>query len=253
MQLTEADRRKDEFLAMLGHELRNPLAGICNGVEVLGHLNLTDAMDIQGIISRQAKHMKNLIDDLLDVTRIARQDPAKKNAFRHRKLGTTGRRRPTREYRGGRDRIRMELPSVPICCEGDPIRLSQVLSNILTNATKFLGGSGEIVVSVGPLRESKRVTISVPRYRYRHGRANTSRFFRPFVQASQSLDRSEGGLGLGLALVRGIVELHGGQVTASSPASAKAPSFKSSFRFATSRFPKSRHVRTARRCRGECL
>ncbi|HET6881996.1 MAG TPA: ATP-binding protein [Pirellulales bacterium] len=227
-ELALADRRKGEFLAMLGHELRNPLAGILNSVEVLnlGQLSTSETAGMLAIIRRQAKHMSLIIDDLLDVTRINHG----KIVLRKAPLNIVEVVRQTAEdHRRGIELregvLRVEVPSHPVYCEVDPTRLSQVVSNLLTNAAKFLGGPGEIAVRLGddPVRGS--ATIQVHDTGIGIDSATLRDIFEPFVQATQRLDRSEGGLGLGLALVRGLIELHGGRVTASSPGIGQGAEF----------------------------
>ncbi len=214
-----ADRRKDEFLAMLGHELRNPLAGILNSLEVLRMLGRShaEAESMLAIIGRQASHMNHIIDDLLEVTRITHgKIVLKKNNMNVGEFV----RRVAEDHRRGIEaqasRLQVVLPEGPIYCECDPTRLSQVLDNLLTNAAKFLGDPGEITVIVRPEPEARRVAICVRDTGIGMDARTLRDIFQPFVQAGQSLDRGQGGLGLGLALVKGLVELHGGQVAAAS-------------------------------------
>lgn len=223
-----ADRRKDEFLAMLGHELRNPLAGILNSLEVLRVLGLAhaEAGTMLEVIGRQASHMGHIINDLLEVTRITHG----KIVLKRTTLDLVEFvRRVAEDHRRAVEvqssRLRVDLPPRPIYCEADPTRLSQVLDNLLTNAAKFLGGPGQITVAVRAEPDTNRVAISVRDTGIGIETRTLREIFQPFVQAGQSLDRGHGGLGLGLALVKGLVELHGGQVAADSPGLGQGAEF----------------------------
>ncbi|WP_197489020.1 PAS domain S-box protein [Planctomyces sp. SH-PL14] len=217
-QLQESIRRKDEFLAMLGHELRNPLAGIVSGVDALGMLPLPgEATEMQAVIGRQAAHMSRIVDDLLDVSRIVRgkltlrPEPVRLNDLV---------RNVVRDYASAQGddecEIRTEVCGEEIWIEGDMTRLNQVLSNLLHNSCKF--GDGSNVVTLGLRRgaSGRDAVVSVKDQGIGMTAETLSRIFEPFNQADVSLDRSRGGLGLGLALVKGLVRLHGGSVTASS-------------------------------------
>jgi signal transduction histidine kinase/DNA-binding response OmpR family regulator len=213
----EADRRKNEFLAMLAHELRNPLAPIRNAVHILASAEelppkLAWARDV---IGRQADHMARLIDDLLDVSRIVQGKVAVKPerlqlaALVERSVEASAPRLGAREQV-----LDVVLPKDGIALDGDSVRLSQVLSNLINNACKF-----------SPVGSCIRLEAS-----YAHGELQIAvkdqgagiapeflpHIFDLFAQADQSLDRSQGGLGIGLTLVKHLVELHGGRVWASS-------------------------------------
>jgi PAS domain S-box-containing protein len=227
-ELLQADRRKDEFLGMLGHELRNPLAAILGSVEVLSHLGTAsaEAAPLLGAIGRQAAHMNRIVDDLLDITRITHgKFTLKKTRIDLVQLvrETAEDHRRSIESKGAT--LRIDLPAGSLDCEADPTRLSQVLDNLLNNAAKFLGGTGEILVSVQAQPENDRVAIVVRDSGIGMDAQTVQDVFQPFVQAAQCLDRGQGGLGLGLALVRGLVELHGGQVTARSPGLGQGAEF----------------------------
>jgi PAS domain S-box-containing protein len=217
-RLREVDRRKDEFLAMLSHELRNPLAPIRNAIAILEHASPagTQATRAKAVIRRQVDHMARLVGDLLDVARIARgkieieQKPmdlvalVQRSAEDHRTL----------MYERGIS-LSVELPVRSAWVHGDATRLTQVVGNLLQNAAKFTERGGRVTVSV----ESAAGFAVV---RVRDSGVGMSpellaRIFEPFVQADRSLARSQGGLGLGLALVKGLVQLHGGEVHAESP------------------------------------
>ncbi|WP_088258430.1 response regulator [Fimbriiglobus ruber] len=216
--LLDASRRKDEFMAMLAHELRNPLAPIRNAVEILRLRGSNDpaANRAREIVDRQVTHMSRLIDDLLDVARIARG----KVSIKKRRCDLAQIVRETvNDYRGpleaGHLSLELVVPDQPVWVLGDRTRLSQVVGNILNNAQKFTdsGGSVRVEVTAGDAGGAEVVVrdsgIGMD--------ADTLRYvFEPFAQADRSLDRSRGGLGLGLALVKGLVDLHGGTVRAAS-------------------------------------
>jgi len=222
-ELKEADRRKDEFLAMLAHELRNPLAPVRNAVEILrlsGPVNET-IESAREILSRQVAHMARLIDDLLDVARIARG----KVRLRTEKCDLAELVRQTSEdYRPTLAAIgvtfKIDVPAKPMPLMADPTRVAQVIGNLLHNAGKFTPSGGFVTVEVeeaecendggrvGVVRVSDTGTGLDP--------AVMAHLFEPFSQADQPIDRQNGGLGLGLALVKGLLELHGGSVSAES-------------------------------------
>ena len=216
--LLEADRRKDDFLALLGHELRNPLAAIANGIHVLNHMGSTnpDFAEIHAIIERQAGHMSRLMDDLLDVSRIAR---GKVNLRTERLNLAALVRRTAEDHRPILDRnallLEVKTPATPLWIDGDAVRIAQVLDNLLNNSIKFSDKGGRIVVEALVGQDG----FAVVRVRDT-GIGITSdtiaSLFEPFSQAEGTLGRSRGGLGLGLALVKGLVELHRGSVSAES-------------------------------------
>jgi PAS domain S-box-containing protein len=215
--LREADRRKDEFLAMLSHELRNPLAPIRNATYLLERVDPSGehARRARGVLRRQSEHLTRLVDDLLDVTRITRGKIALQRAridLRDAVERAAEDFRPTMAERG--IAFRIELPEREVVAYADPTRVNQVVANLLNNASKFTRRDGEVVVSLRPDRTAAEIRV-------RDTGAGIDptvlpRIFDAFMQAEQTLARSEGGLGLGLALVKGIVELHGGEVRAHS-------------------------------------
>jgi PAS domain S-box-containing protein len=217
--LRDADRRKDEFLAMLGHELRNPLAGILGAVQVLEQTGAPDdaTRDMRQVISRQAKLMQRLIDDLLDVSRIARgKIPLQKAPIELGRLVLEAVSDHAQDARENQLQLRVNVNEEPVWCNGDAERLRQVLSNLLHNACKFTDTGGAIDVE---LRVDPSAAIAILEIRDTGIGMNADtikHLFEPFVQADNSFERSRGGLGLGLALVRGLIEMHGGHVTASS-------------------------------------
>jgi PAS domain S-box-containing protein len=215
--LREADRRKNEFLAMLSHELRNPLAPIKNCLYILERAapGGPQARRAQDVVARQVEHMTRLIDDLLDVTRISRgkirlqRERVDLCALVHRAAED---HRSVFEASG----IRLETRTCegPLHASGDPTRLAQVIGNLLSNAAKFTPRGGRVELSL--TSEEGTATIRVRDDGGGISREVLDRLFQPFVQARATLDRSEGGLGLGLALVKGLAELHGGRVSARS-------------------------------------
>jgi PAS domain S-box-containing protein len=211
--LRDADRRKDEFLATLSHELRNPLAPIRNSVFVLGRAapGSEAAGRAQVIIDRQVTHLTRLIDDLLDVTRIARGKVQLQ--LEHLELGALL-RRTLEDHRNSFDelgvKLRSEIAAAPGWMCADSARVVQIISNLLTNALKFTGRGGEVRVQLQHVASS--IVLSVADTGAGIPPEVLSHVFEPFAQAPQTLDRARGGLGLGLAMVKGLVELHGGTV-----------------------------------------
>lgn len=224
--LREADRRKDEFLATLAHELRNPLAPIRHAVRILDAPTADDAQRRWGreVIARQVSHMAWLLDDLLDVSRITRGQLDLKKDYVD--LGSifeiaVETARPLIEAK--RHAITINLPPFPVRLEADPLRLSQVISNLLTNAAKYTDAGGHITLSA--TLESDELLISVKDTGIGLGPATIPGLFTMFSQVDSAIDRAEGGLGIGLALVKGLVELHGGQVSAASDGLGRGAEF----------------------------
>jgi len=217
-ELRETDQRKNQFLAMLSHELRNPLAPIRNSIYILERAapGGEQARRARAVIDRQAHHLTRLVDDLLDVTRISR---GKIRLQRERFDLNALARRSAEDQRSVFEktgvRLDVHASEQPLEVNGDPIRIAQVIGNLLHNAAKFTPRGGRATLSV------ERFSAALAALRVRDdgpGIAPDSltRVFEPFVQADRTLDRSHGGLGLGLALVKGLVELHGGSVIARS-------------------------------------
>jgi signal transduction histidine kinase len=218
----EADRRKNEFLAMLAHELRNPLAPIRNAVHIMQGDNVTQlTMNwARDVIGRQADHMTRLVDDLLDVSRIVQG----KVVVKPEKLKLAG--LVDRALEGssprlaGRDQlISVELPSEDIELDGDGVRLAQVLGNLINNASKFSRPNTRIHLNAS--YADGQVRIAVRDEGCGIDAAFLPHIFDLFAQGDQSLDRSQGGLGIGLTLVKHLVELHGGTVAARSDGPGK--------------------------------
>ncbi|WP_437768746.1 ATP-binding protein [Sorangium sp. So ce281] len=216
--LREADQRKDAFLAMLAHELRNPLGPIRNAVEILRSTGMAQPSLLRacGVIGRQVAHMARLVDDLLDVSRVARG----RIQLRTERCDLSRLLRQTAEdYRSTLEasglELRLDLPIEPLWVSGDPTRLSQAVSNALHNANKFTDAGGRVTVALSATPDGSAV-IRVRDTGIGVERATLACMFEPFSQAERSLDRNRGGLGLGLALVKGLVELHGGTASAES-------------------------------------
>jgi signal transduction histidine kinase/DNA-binding response OmpR family regulator len=213
----EADRRKNEFLAMLAHELRNPLAPIRNAVYILASAEalppkLAWARDV---IGRQADHMSRLIDDLLDVSRIVQGKVAVKPEPLALSVLVEGAVEASQPRLAARDQaLDVELPPAPVVLQGDAVRLAQVLSNLVNNASKFSPDGTRIQLRAA--FEADEVRIAVKDTGAGIAPEFLPRMFDLFAQADQSLDRSQGGLGIGLTLVKHLVELHGGRVWAES-------------------------------------
>lgn len=228
LQLAEADRRKNAFLAMLSHELRNPLAPIRNSAYILEYAapGSEKARRALAVIDRQAAQLARLVDDLLDVTRISRN----KIQLQRRRLELNelvG--RTVEDYRSLFDAadIRLEFLAspAPVFVDADCNRLAQVLGNLLQNAAKFMGRGGATSVSVATDPAEHRAILRVADTGVGMTPEMLSHLFQPFSQADATLDRSKGGLGLGLALVKGLVELHGGEVSAFSAGIGKGSEF----------------------------
>lgn len=226
-ELREAARRKDEFLALLSHELRNPLAPIRNSLYVLDRVppGSEQAGRARAVIERQVNHMTRLVADLLDVSRITRGNiPIQRERLDLREVVS----RTLEDYRSvfaarGILDVHSEQPARPVWVHGDAVRLGQVLGNLLHNASKFTNESG--VVSVALRQEGQTAILQVRDTGMGMDAEMLVRLFQPFAQADRTLDRSSGGLGLGLALVKGLVELHGGQVHARSDGAGKGAVF----------------------------
>jgi two-component system CheB/CheR fusion protein len=220
LQLAEADQRKNEFLAALAHELKTPLAPIKNSLYVLGHaISGNDpARRAQLAIERQVEQLARLASDLLDVTRLARN----KIKLQCQRLELNGLVRDTVEdHRSLFDKAGVHLefhPAPrPVLVNADWNRMAQVMGNLLQNAAKFTGRGGATLVTVHTEKAEKRAVVQVVDTGVGMTPEMVARLFQPFSQADSALDRSKGGLGLGLALVKGLVDLHGGDVSVNSP------------------------------------
>ncbi|WP_343051446.1 ATP-binding protein [Pseudaquabacterium terrae] len=223
-ELSDSSRAKDEFLAMLGHELRNPLAPIVSALHLMRRRGGVDSTREQGIILRQVEHLVRLVDDLLDVARVTRGQIA----LRHECVelqAVLGQAvelaRPLIEQRGHR----LHTDIAPgLRCEGDPVRLAQVIANLLTNAARYTEPGGEIHLLAQPV-DDERLCIRVIDNGIGVALPVLPRIFDLFYQGRRDLARAGGGLGIGLALVRKIVELHGGSVEARSEGPGRGSEF----------------------------
>jgi PAS domain S-box-containing protein len=230
-QLLDADRRKNEFMAVLGHELRNPLGAISNAVELCRLVDATDPLfsESQDIIHRQTQHMQRLVDDLLDVARIARgkielrmQRVQIAAAVEHALAPV----RPLIESRG--HQLELSLPEEPLVIEADPARLEQILVNLINNAAKYTNPRGRLRINVS--REGDFAAVQVSDNGIGISSEMLPRIFDLFTQANPVADHAHDGLGIGLTLVRSLVELHHGTIAAASAGSGLGSTF-------TVRFP----------------
>jgi PAS domain S-box-containing protein len=215
--LKKADRRKDEFLATLAHELRNPLAPIRTGLHLLRvSRDPTIALEMRDMLDRQFSHMIRLVDDLLNVSRITsdkltlRKERVELSTVVDSALEAS---RPIIES-SGHD-LDVALPDEHVWLSADPTRLSQVMTNLLTNAAKYTPKGGRIKLAAA--REGEQVVIRVSDTGLGIPPEMLTEVFEMFTQMNRTLDRSQGGLGIGLALVKRLVELHGGTIIAESP------------------------------------
>ena len=226
--IQEADQRKDEFLGMLAHELRNPLGPMRNAVEILGLIGPQDPTveHAREVIDRQVKHMARLVDDLLDATRIARG----KILLRRERCDLRSIvAQTTDDYenliRSNDISLVVELPEEQVWVMGDPTRLAQALGNLLHNAHKFTERGGRVNVKMRVDNGDRKVWVMVTDNGIGIEPQILTHIFDVFRQADQGLDRSRGGLGLGLSLVKGLVEMHGGAVYAASDGTGKGATF----------------------------
>ena len=225
-KLEDADARKDEFLAMLAHELRNPLAPIRAAAELLkiARLNNAQVQQTSEIIGRQVDHMTSLVDDLLDVSRVNRGLVAlEKKPLDLRQIVTDAVEQVNPLIGARRQLLSLELSAEPAWVEGDHKRLVQVVGNLLNNAAKYTPEGGCLVLKTE--RQGGRVLLSVTDNGIGMEPALAVQVFDLFTQAKRTPDRSSGGLGLGLALVKSLVELHGGTAACASAGPGKGSQF----------------------------
>ena len=222
--LREANRRKDEFLAMLGHELRNPLNPILTALDLMDMRGDEHSRREREIIRRQAMHLAGLIEDLLDVSRVTggkitlRREPTEIASVIARAIEMAS---PLLEQRA--HLLTIAVPQRGLLVEADPIRLPQIFANLLMNAAKYTERGGHI--SVAARQRDGEIETEVRDDGIGIAPELLATIFEPFVQGSRSLDRAEGGLGLGLALVRSLTRLHGGTVSAQSDGLGKGSCF----------------------------
>jgi PAS domain S-box-containing protein len=224
--LLAADRRKDEFLATLAHELRNPLAPIRQAASLASHASAT-AEQIRwsnGVIERQAAHMARLLDDLLDVSRITRgRLEVRRSRVTLRSIvdAAVETARPAIDV--GKHELRIELPAEPVQLDVDALRIAQVLGNLLTNAAKYTSAQGTIKLIAA--REGSEAVVRVIDNGIGLAAEDLPRIFQMFAQVRPTLDRKEAGLGIGLALSKALVELHGGELEGRSEGLGKGSEF----------------------------
>jgi PAS domain S-box-containing protein len=224
--LSQADRKKDDFIALLAHELRNPLAPIRNGLQILrlagGDMDAVG--QARAMMDRQLTHMVRLIDDLLDISRISRN---KMELRRERVLLTdvvdsaVETARPQIDE-AGHD-LSLSLPPGPVFLDADLTRMAQVVANLLTNSAKYTERGGKIQLAAE--RRGQEVVVTVHDNGIGIPAEALPNIFEMFSQVDRSVERSTGGLGIGLALVRALVEMHGGSVTAESPGEGRGSTF----------------------------
>jgi len=218
-ELAESHRRKDEFMAMLAHELRNPLTPVRNALHVLRQRGTDEATRrwVQDVLERQVEHMARLLDDLLDVARITRGEIHLQRECLN--LGLLV-RVTVEDHRSLLEKagltLHLEVPQEPVWVLADRTRMAQVLGNLLHNAAKFTDQNGRVVVRLSKDPDGKHAAVTVQDTGIGIQPELLSAVFQAFFQADRTLDRSRGGLGLGLALVKALVELHGGTVRALS-------------------------------------
>jgi two-component system CheB/CheR fusion protein len=217
-ELATADRRKNEFLAMLAHELRNPLAPILNCLGLIRQES-SEGQPIGPsleIAERQVKHMARLLDDLLDVSRfIQGKIQLQKSPVDFARVVAHAVETSTPLIQAKKHRLVLNLPAEPVTIQGDSTRLAQVVANLLNNAAKYTEPGGEITLTADC--DGEELTIRVKDTGIGLSEDMLGRVFDLFTQADLSLDRSQGGLGIGLTLVRSLVELHGGSISVRSP------------------------------------
>jgi signal transduction histidine kinase/ActR/RegA family two-component response regulator len=226
-RLRDADRRKDEFLALLAHELRNPLAALVNGVDIMNRKVVADVeLDwCRSVFERQVRQLTRLVDDLLDVSRITlgkiklRNEPVDVGDFVRAAVEAS---KPMIDER--RHELTVTLPEEPLVVHGDAARLTQVVSNLLNNAAKYQDEGG--VVGVQARREGEEVVVTVADAGAGISDEMLPRVFGLFVQGGQPAERTAGGLGVGLSLVKNVVELHGGSVEAESEGAGSGSTFR---------------------------
>jgi signal transduction histidine kinase len=224
--LTEADRRKDEFLATLAHELRNPLSPLRSGLDILrASPTAPNAEEIRDMMDRQLSHLVRLVDDLLDVSRVSQgKVELRKAQIALSELIKTAVEASSPLIGAGRHELILDLPDAEVWLDADLTRLSQVVSNLLNNAAKYTPEGGRIVLSAR--RDGDEVAIAVSDNGIGIPADMLPQVFDLFTQVRDTLDRSRGGLGIGLALVKQLVELHGGSIAAESAGPGKGSSFR---------------------------
>ncbi len=225
-EVKEADRRKDEFLAMLAHELRNPLAPIRNGLDLLEMegVDAPTAAWARDMMKHQVQHLVRLVDDLLDVSRIMRgKVQVRKERLLLQEVIRHGLETAQPLIASQGHELVLQIPPEPIWIEADPVRIAQVVTNLLNNAAKYNNKPGHIWVTAQ--RNGEQAVLRIRDDGIGIERELLPHVFDLFTQANRSIARSQGGLGIGLTLVRSLVELHGGAVEARSEGPDKGSEF----------------------------
>jgi PAS domain S-box-containing protein len=223
--LRDAARRKDEFLAMLAHELRNPLSPVASAIEIMRARPDRELDErARGVVERQLGHMSRLIDDLLDVSRINTGKITLRNERLDLRVTVQRAVESVRTFVAGFEHtMTVELPTCPVYLDADPVRLEQVITNLLHNAAKYTDPGGRIRITLESLDGFANIRV------HDNGIGITpdllGQVFDLFTQGERGLDRSQGGLGLGLTLVRSLVRLHGGTVEAHSEGPGRGSEF----------------------------
>lgn len=223
--LRRADRHKDSFLAVLAHELRNPVAALSGGLHLLGKdIDPDRAKDIRGRMDRMLDHLAHLVDDLLDVSRVSQgKISLKKARVELSEVLQSAIEASQHTIEAAKHRFELELSDEPIWLEADHTRLAQIIANLLNNAAKYTPPGG--VVTLRAMAEGGMATITVSDTGVGIPEAMQSRIFEIFAQVEDHLGQSQGGLGIGLALVRQLVALHGGEVTVHSDGEGQGSTF----------------------------
>ncbi|WP_167760326.1 chemotaxis protein CheB [Paraburkholderia pallida] len=224
--LAETDRRKNEFLAMLAHELRNPLAPIRNALQILQQSGTRTPADRSAIdiMQRQMAQMVRLVDELLDVSRVSRgKIELRRGEVELNSLAHHAAEAARSECNAMRQELVVSVPPGPIYVDGDPVRLLQVIGNLLSNASKFTEGGGRIELRLE--REGDRALIRVRDNGIGITQAQLPQIFDMFAQADNSLERTRSGLGIGLTLVKTLVGMHGGEVSVHSDGAGQGSEF----------------------------
>jgi signal transduction histidine kinase len=232
-ELLDADRRRNEFLALLAHELRNPLASIGNSIQILRTPNADANIEAQAlaVMDRQLRSLARMIDDLIDVAAVTQgKIQLKREMLDLRSIASRAATQCGSRFSERNQNLTVETASEPLCMSGDPIRLEQVVANLLDNASKFSprGGSTRLTVARENPAPGEYRAMAVVRVEDDGAGIPSEmlpRIFELFVQADHSLARTSGGLGIGLTIVRQLVEMHGGTVEARSPGRGAGSAF----------------------------
>lgn len=244
-RLLEANRRKDEFIALLSHELRNPLAPILTSLDIMDVRGDSSSRREREIIRRQARHLATLVEDLLDLSRVASGKVSlQKQLVEFASIADTAIEMTSPLFQERHHTLELSIPTEGLLLEADPVRLPQVVGNLLTNAAKYTPVRGRVAVRAE--RRGSEIVVTVEDNGIGIPRDAIADIFAPFVQGRQSIDRAGGGLGLGLTLVRSITQLHGGTVTAESDGPGKGSRFVLRLPAARAAAPVTRRIVRAR-------